>query len=127
MQSRENFGNIWKWPQGKAVYIPDRTERLINWIVEIVYKGWIQRNRNLGNNWKQIIFHSAQRIIILCSEVLNHAINDTSSPPEWLVLLYLPFQRIFSEPSLCLCTLDCRSEGVQHGCGHSEHRWGKFT
>lgn len=26
--------------------IPDRAERLINWIVEIEYKGWIQRNRN---------------------------------------------------------------------------------
>lgn len=74
-----------------------------------------------------LLLHSDQKVSNSGSNALHPAKVGTSLILWLLVLLYLPLQRIFSEPSLCLCTLDCRSEGVQHGCEHSEHHWGKCT
>ena len=74
-----------------------------------------------------LLLHSDQKVSNSGSNTLHPAKVGTSLMLWLLVLLYLPFQIIFSEPSLCLCTLDCRSEGLWHGCEHSEHHWGKCT
>ena len=76
---------------------------------------------------EQFLLHSDQKVSNSGSNTLHPAKVGTSLMLWLLVLLYLPFQIIFSEPSLCLCTLDCRSEGVWHGCERSEHHWGKCT
>lgn len=96
------------------------------WVTYLLWRIWIIKEMKIsGNRGSEqfLLLHSDQKV----PNSGSNAKVGTSLILWLLVLLYLPFQRIFSEPSLCLCTLDCRSEGVQHGCGHSEHRWGKST